>query len=124
MTATVETETKENVLAVPIQSVTTRMPKEEQNKPQEEATPQPVAQGAKPKKENKSKEVVFVFDNGQAKMVSVKRGISDDSYVEIMEGLEEGKDVISGSYKAISRELEDGSKVRVEKAGTKPVQQS
>ena len=124
MTATIETETKQNVIAVPIQSVTTRMPKEDQKKAQEASEAQPTAQGSKPKKENKTKEVVFILDNNQAKMVPVKRGISDDSYVEIVEGLEEGKDVISGSYKAISRELEDGTHVRVEKDLNKPVQQS
>jgi len=124
MTATVETETKQNVIAVPIQSVTTRMPKEEQKKMQDGEEAQTVAQGTKPKKENKSKEVVFILENNEAKMVPVKRGISDDSYVEILEGLDEGKDVISGSYKAISRELEEGSHVRVEKDLGKSVQQS
>jgi HlyD family secretion protein len=45
-------------------------------------------------------------------MKPVKRGISDDSYVEITEGVEEGQEVISGGYKAINRELEDGRKVK------------
>ena len=47
-------------------------------------------------------------------MVEVKTGISDDNYIEIKEGLEDSVEVVSGSYKAISRELEDGSKVKVE----------
>ncbi len=58
-------------------------------------------------------EVVFVVEDGVAKAIPVSRGISDDSHVEIVEGLEEGMKVVSGSYKAINRELEDGSKVRV-----------
>lgn len=115
MTARIETETKDNVIVVPIQSVTTRLPKEKQMKAKEETEAQPTAQNAKSKKDSKVNEVVFVLDNGIAKMINVKRGISDDSYVEIVEGLEEGKEVVSGSYKAISRELEEGSKVRVEK---------
>jgi HlyD family secretion protein len=45
-------------------------------------------------------------------MVPVKRGISDDSYSEITDGVKEGDEVISGSYKAVSRELEDEKKVR------------
>jgi len=36
------------------------------------------------------------------------------NYIEIIEGLEDSVDVVSGSYRAISRELEDGSKVKVE----------
>ena len=58
-------------------------------------------------------EVVFLKEGDRAKMVSVKRGISDDSYTEITEGVKEGQDVVSGGYKAISRELEDGKKVRI-----------
>ena len=45
-------------------------------------------------------------------MVPVKRGIGDDAYVEIVEGLSEGQEVISGGYKAISRELEEGKKIK------------
>jgi len=58
-------------------------------------------------------EVVFVLENGKVKMVPVKRGISDDNYFEITEGLKEDQEVITGSYKAISRELEDGKEVVV-----------
>jgi HlyD family secretion protein len=45
-------------------------------------------------------------------MVPVKIGISDDSYWEITDGLKEGQEIITGGYKAVSRELEDGKKVR------------
>jgi HlyD family secretion protein len=45
-------------------------------------------------------------------MVPVKIGISDDNYWEITEGLTEGQEVVSGSFKAITRELEDGKKIR------------
>ena len=58
-------------------------------------------------------EVVFLKNSERAKMVSVKRGISDDSYVEITEGLSEGDEVVSGGYKAISKDLEDGKKVKI-----------
>ena len=65
-------------------------------------------------KRKEPKEVVFVVENGTAKMVEVKTGISDDNYIEIKAGLEGEEDDVSGNYKAISRELEDGSNVRVE----------
>ncbi len=116
MTAKIETDKRENVLTVPIQSVTTRMPKKEKDK--EEGESQDVVIGTLEKLRKKDepavKEVVFLYNEGTAKMVEVKRGISDDSYIEITEGLKEGDQVISGSYKAISRELEDGSKVKLE----------
>ncbi|HOK78209.1 MAG TPA: hypothetical protein PLW35_10885, partial [Verrucomicrobiota bacterium] len=60
-------------------------------------------------------EVVFVKDGDRVRMVPVKRGISDDNYIEITEGLEEGQEVVSGGFKAISRELEDGKKIRIGK---------
>ncbi len=119
MTADIETETKSNVLAVPVQSVTTRGPKmgqQEGGEPPSEGGEVVVqnTQGAKPKADIKPKEVVFVVENGSVKSVPVKRGIANATHVEILEGLGEGAEVVSGSYKAINRELEDGTKVRVE----------
>ena len=116
MTGDIETKTKENVLSVPIQCVTTRMPKMEMKEGQDQGQAMPVSTNAsqKMKNENKPREIVFVVDNGVVKAVSVKRGISSDAYVEIVDGVKEGMDVVSGSYKAINRELEDGAKVKVE----------
>jgi HlyD family secretion protein len=116
MTADVETETKQGVITVPIQSVTTRMPKTEVKEGEGDGQQGAVvaASQAKSKSEAKAKEIVFAVDNGVVKAVPVKRGISNDTYVEITEGVTEGMEVVSGSYKAINRELEDGAKVRVE----------
>jgi HlyD family secretion protein len=66
----------------------------------------------KSKEAPKPIEVVFVMDGDHAKMAPVKIGISNDDYWEIVEGLTEGQEVVSGSYKAINRELEDGKKIR------------
>lgn len=127
MTATIETETKPNVIAVPIQSVTTRTPekdKEAQGAGSEDNSDM-ASNNAKVKpKVVKAKEVVFVVDNNVAKMVEVKRGIADDSYVEIVSGQVENKDVVSGGYKTISRELDEGSKVKVDNAKKKPMNTS
>jgi HlyD family secretion protein len=115
MTATVETETKKNVLTVPIQSVTTRaIDKSKEKKPSEEGEDMASADSRIKQKTEKVKEIVFIADNNVAKTVEVKRGISDDSYTEILSGIEENKEVVSGSYKAINRELEDGVKIKVD----------
>jgi HlyD family secretion protein len=66
----------------------------------------------KSKESAKPIEVVFVADGERAKMVPVKIGISDDSYWEIVEGLKEGDEVVSGGYRAIGRDLEDGKKIK------------
>ena len=60
----------------------------------------------------KQVEVVFLMEGDHAKLVPVKIGISDDNYWEVTEGLGEGQEVVSGSFKAITRELEDGKKIR------------
>jgi HlyD family secretion protein len=57
-------------------------------------------------------EVVFVVEGDHAKMVPVKIGISDDNYWEITEGLTEGQEVVSGGFRAITRDLGDGKKIR------------
>lgn len=112
MSADIQTETHPNVIAVPIQSVTTRTPK--------------MKEGEKPDSTNKNQkpgpamamdkpiEVVFVVENGKVKQVPVKRGISDETTVEIVSGLADSIEVVSGSYKAINRELEDGSTVKID----------
>ena len=72
-----------------------------------------MARGDKKSKESvKPVEVVFVFEKDHVKMVPVKIGISDDEYWEITEGLEETQEVVSGGYRAISRDLEDQKKVK------------
>ena len=72
-----------------------------------------VAKSDKKSKEAvKQIEVVFVLEGDHAKMVPVKIGISDDNYWEVTEGLTEGQEVVSGGFKAITRELEDGKKIR------------
>jgi HlyD family secretion protein len=56
--------------------------------------------------------VVFVNDNGTAKRVEVETGISDNDYIEIIRGLEAGKEVVTGSFRILSRELSHGDLIR------------
>ena len=106
------TETKQNVLAIPIQSVTARVDKAKMAAPEQSG--QVAQQNNKTVKSNKPKEVVFVVDNGKAKMIEVKTGISDDTYIEVESGLKGTEEVVSGPYRAISKDLEDGSKISVQ----------
>jgi len=120
VTAEIETRSKKDVLTVPIQSVTTRLPPGGAAKPPAEKGGDAGAgdAGNKPghKKANepvKPIEVVFVHDGDHVKMVPVKTGISDNDYFEIASGVSEGDEVVSGGYKAISKDLEDGKKVKL-----------
>lgn len=124
VTAEVETRYRTNVLCVPIQSVTTRMPKGPAGKDDmavksdaKEAYGNGDKGGPAGKKKDeppKPVEVIFQRDGETVKQVPVKRGISDDSFVEIIEGVTENAEVISGGFKAINRELEDGKQVKVD----------
>ncbi|MCF8242448.1 MAG: efflux RND transporter periplasmic adaptor subunit [Melioribacteraceae bacterium] len=114
----IETETRLDVISVPIQSVTARSPKpinggEADQQPNENEEGISNGNG-----KNKPQEVVFVVDNNEAKMLPVKTGISDDNFIEIIEGLDGTEKVVSGPYRAISKDLTDGAKV-METGGAK-----
>ncbi|MCS7337395.1 MAG: efflux RND transporter periplasmic adaptor subunit [Verrucomicrobiae bacterium] len=130
VSAEIETRYRTNVLSVPLASVTTRMLKVSRessadtgstarahaaNSPGALTSPartnDPV-QAANFKGVAKPQEVVFVVNGDRVKMVPVKLGISDGTYWEIVEGLEEGQEIVSGGYKAISRDLDDGRRIR------------
>jgi HlyD family secretion protein len=119
VTAEIETRSVTNALAVPIQSVTTRVT-EEDRKRQEDTRKQaalskdPEMRQKKEEEALKIQEIVFLVDGDHVKKANVKTGISDDTHIEIVEGLKEGQEVVSGGYKAISRELEDGKKIKRE----------
>lgn len=119
VTAEIETRSVTNALAVPIQCVTTRITDEDRQR-QEEArkaastAKDPEARQKKEEEAMKVPEIVFLAQGDVAKKAKVKTGISDDTHVEILEGLSEGQEVVSGGYKAISRELDDDKKIRRE----------
>lgn len=120
MTASVEvlTERKSNILTVPIAAVTTRDPKvmKPDSEENEETPATNVSNEDKtPKKEEKPKEVVFVHVNGRAKLREVKTGISDFENIEILSGLKEGEEVVSGPFIMVSKRLKDNDLVTKEK---------
>lgn len=105
LSATVDIHTRsDNGLAVPIQSVTTREGSAKDSTATEAERP---ASSAK-----KAKEYVFVYDGtGTVKQVEVSTGIQDDMYIRILSGLNEGDEVVSRPFNAVSTTLRDGSKV-------------
>ena len=93
MSATVDvrTQTKTGVVAIPIQAVTTK---------------DSVYNGS-----NHTKEIVYIKQADKAKLLEVKTGIQDDSYIEIVKGLSGNETIITGPYNTISKDLKDGDKV-------------
>lgn len=125
MSATVDIQTKKvnNVITVPIQSVTTRSDStefKEQNKQKGDDNEEGdiVVKNENDKTQNndaliKIEECVFVYDatEGKVKLVKVKTGIQDNNFIEITSGVKAGDEIISGPYSAIAKELKDGDLV-------------
>lgn len=113
-TATIQTDSKSNVLAVPIQSVTTRreQPEEQEDEPEnpEAATNVKLE---KAEREEKPVPIVFVRQGDSVVARPVQTGIRDDQNIEIVGGLKVGEVIVKGSYKAISKDLEHGAKITV-----------
>ncbi len=124
----VETQTVENVVSVPVQSVTVRADggkttEEIQKDRQKEAHERSgndleVVKERQDAKRNvdKLQRVVFVRKGDKVEMRKVETGIADNSFMEIKSGVAKDEEVVSGSYKAISTVLKDGAKVMVQKA--------
>lgn len=119
MTASVDiiTERKNGVVSVPIAAVTTRNGDAAEKKEGENGDNN--GGDKKVKKEEVIKEVVFVAKDGKAEMKEVKTGISDFENIEIVSGLKEGDQIISGPYIAVSKNLKVGDLVEKKKEEVK-----
>lgn len=111
MTASAEvfTKTNESALSVPIQCVAVR-------------TVDQLAMAGENREDAEARytadrdgfvEIVFCIEDGKAIARQVKTGIQSDELIEILEGLEEGDEVVTGSYRAISKDLENGAIVTI-----------
>ncbi|HNS16264.1 MAG TPA: efflux RND transporter periplasmic adaptor subunit [Bacteroidales bacterium] len=120
-TVDIQTERATDVLTIPIQAVTTRsdttgkvVEKKEANRQGGPGGPPPGSaeddqKKAKPAEE--FQEYVFVYDDGVARLQKVKTSIQDNTYIQIVEGLEPGIEVITAPYRAITKMLKNGDKV-------------
>lgn len=119
VTAEIETRYRTNALAVPIGAVTARPPKPGvTNAPAGEST-NLVSRGDK---KPKALEVVFVVEGDKVRQQPVKIGISDETHWEIVEGLKEGEEIVTGGFKAVTRELEEGRRIRKGGATAEPAE--
>jgi HlyD family secretion protein len=105
MSATVDirTKTKEHVLSVPIQAVTTR----------KDTTGAGEEGEAEFAVEKEPKEVVFVVEKPLVLMREVKTGIQDDNFIEILSGITDEDLVVVAPYSAIAKKLQDSSHVEI-----------
>jgi len=97
VTATITTAERESILAVPLSAVVAFRDTFEREKDEGEG------------------EAVFVIEDGIAKKDKIKTGISDDRFIEIVEGVKDSQEIVTGPFK-ILRELKDGDQVKIEKS--------
>ncbi len=118
MTASVEvlTNRKIDVLSVPLAAVTTRNPDEkpagDSQGPSGNNNQQTSGQQKPVEKKKEDKIVVFLNEKGVAKMIEVKTGISDYDNIEILSGLSDSSEVVTGPFLVVSKRLKDGDKIR------------
>jgi len=123
-TAKITTATRSNALSVPIQALTLRTKDqiEAQNNPpgSVHAAAPAAKEVASKKRKDKDDEVqgVFVIRAKKATFVPVTTGITGTSDIEVLDGLKEGDEVITGSYKVL-RTLRPGSSVKIDNSAPK-----
>lgn len=126
MTASVDIITKieDDVLTVPLASVTTRKPKNENDNSEDQNSnsnedSENGGEGNSDVADEEDVEVVFVVSEGKAVRKEVKTGISDFDKIEITEGIEEGEEIISGPFVVVSKRLKDGDLVKTKEKDKK-----
>ena len=105
-TADIVTDVRDDSLGVPIQAVAVRTPEQlDQDGEENDRSWEPDTDGFV--------EIVFVVGHGKAEARQVRTGIQGETHIEIVEGLSSGEEIVIGNYRAISRDLQDGSMVVV-----------
>ncbi len=112
--ADIQTKTVQNIITVPINAVTTRDKNDSTGNKSITATTNKESNTAITTEEDDIEVVVFVKDpTNKVNKVSVKTGIQDINYIEIVSGLKGGEEVITGPYDVVSKLLAKGKQVRV-----------
>ena len=113
-TVDIQTETAVGILTLPIQAVTTRADTTEKremdgdNEEGEETNEQTEVKLL----DDDIKEYVFLYKDGFAELTEVKTGIQNNTFIQILEGLDEGQEVITAPYRAVSKKLKNGDEVK------------
>jgi HlyD family secretion protein len=126
-TAKITTAMRSNVLSVPIQALTLRTKEQmdqQNNAPGSVHAAAPAAKevASKTKKED-DLQGVFVIRNKKAMFVPVTTGITGTTDIEVLDGLKEGDEVITGTYKVL-RTLRPGSSVKIDNTAPKKEEES
>ena len=124
-TAKITTATRKNALAIPIQALTVRRQSDLVNKNDQKRSDKNSVEAAAPrsevsKEDKKDQELqgVFVIRNKKAEFVPVETGVAGTTDIEVLKGLQEGDQIITGSYKVL-RTVRPGASVKVDNSAPK-----
>jgi HlyD family secretion protein len=114
----IETQTAHQVVTAPIQSVTVRSKESgktaEQLKQDREKQTGVNLSELERQTRKELQRVVFLKEGDMVRLIPVQTGIADNNFIEIRSGIKEGDEIVSGSYAAISKDLKDRSKIKIE----------
>ncbi len=121
-TAKITTATRQNVLTIPIQALTVRQKGDLESQPKGGKSVQAAPKSDPAAEKAKKEEIqgVFVVKTEKAEFRKVDTGITGATDIEVLKGLKEGDEIITGSYKVI-RTLRNEAKVKVDNAVKAPV---
>ncbi|MFB3917269.1 MAG: efflux RND transporter periplasmic adaptor subunit [Terriglobales bacterium] len=118
-TAKIETAKRANVLSMPIQALTVRQRKDlKENNTRSSDPPVPITDS-----DRQELQGVFVVRNKKAEFVQVETGIAGTTEIEVLKGLQEGDQIVTGSYKVL-RTLRNGSSVKIDNSAPKKEDES
>lgn len=121
-TAKITTATRSNVVTIPIQALTVRRPEDLMEKKEKGAVE--AAPPQKPASNDKSEiQGVFVVRNHKAEFVPASTGIAGTTDIEVLEGIKEGDEIVTGSYKVL-RTLRPGASVKIDNSAPKKEDES
>jgi HlyD family secretion protein len=127
-TAKITTATRSNALTIPIQALTVRrqadlVPITEQKGSVQAAAPAPALSKNKDKDTDKDEiQGVFVIRNHKAEFVQLETGIAGTTDIEVVKGLQDGDEIVTGSYKVL-RTLRPGASVKVDNSAPKKAEE-
>jgi len=118
-TAKITTATRSNVETIPIQALTIRRQEDlETNEKGSVQAAGPQKDAPKDKKNNEEIQGVFVIRNKKAEFVPVQTGISGTTDIEVLSGLKDGDEIVTGSYKVL-RTMKPGTSVKIDNSAPK-----
>ncbi len=112
-TANIVTATRPRAVAVPIQAMTLRQRGQLVDPPKPNAVMAAQHDPAKEKAMKEELQGVFIVQNGKAAFREVKTGITGATDVEVVDGIKEGDEIVTGSYQVL-RSIRNNSKIKID----------